>query len=392
MKCGQLNIELPILISILFAIGLIRVIIMYFKEIEIKNFRNYEYCKESFNPDINIFVGENGQGKTSLAEALYIMCLGRSFRTLKDTDMIRFDEMNAVVRSVVFKDGRNIRTEFIINRTEKNRVKINGVPKKKSNLSNNILIVIFSPEDLKIVKEDPDKRRRFINREIAQLKPGYYESLLRYTRILNQRNTLLKSGKVNRFHLQVWDEELIQYGVKIIYERNNFIKRLNEISCKLHSEITNNKENLKIEYDSDIKIEGRGENLSKIFYEALQESYEKDSLRGTTSHGPHRDDLKLSINGIDVRKFGSQGQQRTAALSLKLAEIKLIEEESGEKPVLILDDVLSELDNSRQNYLIQSLKGIQVFLTTTDISDEIADKFKEKNIFNIKEGKIINKL
>ncbi|MDO4482299.1 MAG: DNA replication/repair protein RecF [Bacillota bacterium] len=365
---------------------------MYFKEIELKNFRNYEYCREFFSPEINIFVGENGQGKTSLAEAIYIMCLGRSFRTHKDRDMIMFGQSSAVVRSVVYKDERNIRTEIILNDKEKKRIKINGIPKKKSDLSNNILIVIFSPEDLKIVKEDPDNRRRFINREISQLKPSYYESLTRYTKILNQRNILIKAGNVNRAHLGVWNDELIKYGVRIIYERKRFIERLSRISSEIHSDITDGKENLKIEYDGDIKFNENINELMDDFKKKLNDSYYNDSSRGITSHGPHRDDMKISVNDTDVRKFGSQGQQRTAALSLKLAEIKLIEEETGEKPVLILDDVLSELDSRRQNYLIQSLKGVQIFLTSASISDEIACKFEEKIIFEIKEGKVINKV
>lgn len=365
---------------------------MYFKEIELKNFRNYEYCKEFFSPEINIFIGENGQGKTSLAEALYIMCLGRSFRTQKDRDMIMFGHNSAVVRSVVYKNERNIRTEIVLNEKENKKIKINGIPKKKSDLSNNILIVVFSPEDLKIVKEDPDKRRRFINREISQLKPSYYESLTRYTKILNQRNILMKSGNINKVHLGVWNDELVKYGVRIIFERKRFIDRLSRISSEIHSDITDGKEILKIDYDGDIEFNENINELMESFEKKLNESYFNDSSRGITSRGPHRDDLKISVNDIDVRKYGSQGQQRTAALSLKLAEIKLIEEESGDNPVLILDDVLSELDSKRQNYLIKSLKGVQIFLTSTSISDEIADKFEEKTIFEIKEGKVINKV
>lgn len=365
---------------------------MYFKEIEIKNFRNYEYLKEEFNQSINIFIGENGQGKTSLAEALYIMCLGRSFRTKKDKDMIMFGKNTSVIKSVVYRNERNIRTEIVINDKENKKIKINGVPKKKSQLSNNILIVVFSPEDLRIVKEDPDKRRRFINREISQLKPSYYEALTRYTKVINQRNILIKTGNQDKAYISVWNDELVRYGAVIIKERKKFIEKLSEISSQIHSDITQGKEILKIDYDSDIKYSENINELAEDFKNKLEESFFNDSLRGITSHGPHRDDLKITINDVDVRKYGSQGQQRTAALSLKLAEIKLIEEECGEKPILILDDVLSELDISRQNYLIRSLEGVQIFLTSASISDEIVGKFKEKTIFEIKEGKIINKV
>jgi len=369
---------------------------MYFKELEIKNFRNYEYCRESFNPGINFIIGENGQGKTSLAEALYIMCLGRSFRTLKDKEMISFGKDQSVVRSVVRKNERNIKTEIILNRFDKKNIRINGLRKKNSDLSDNILIVVFSPEDLKIVKEDPDKRRRFINREMSQINPAYYEYLVRYTRILNQRNYLLKTENTNISYLNVWNEELAIYGAKIIYERNRFIKKLNKISSRIHKDITDGLEELLIEYDCSIEKNPdyfeKQEIIKNAFYEVLTNNTKLDILKRTTGYGPHRDDIKIYVNGKDVRKFGSQGQQRTAALSLKLAEIKLIEEESGETPVLILDDVLSELDRQRQDYLINSLNNIQVFLTSTDIRNEITDKFEEKNFFIIKEGKVIKKL
>ena len=364
---------------------------MYFKEAEIKNFRNYSYCKESFHPEINIFIGENGQGKTSLAEALYVMCLGKSFRTSKDREMIKFGEEAAVIKTVVRKNERNIRTNIIISRSEKKKVKINDVQKSTRDLANNINIVAFSPDDLKIVKEDPDKRRRYINREISQIRPSYYEALAGYTRVLSQRNMLLKNNKDISALLDVWDEELIKYGLRIIRERKNFIKRLSQISSQIHSEISNGKESLEISYDSCIRSEDT-DSIEECFRIGLYEKRRNDIERRTTSFGPHRDDLKISINGIDVRKFGSQGQQRTAALSLKLAEIKLMEEESGETPILILDDVLSELDKKRQNYLIEALKGVQIFLTSTFISPDIFDKFSEKYVFEICEGNIKKRL
>ena len=362
---------------------------MYFKEIEIRNFRNYEYCKETFHPEINIFLGENGQGKTSLAEALYIMCLGRSFRTQKDREMIRFEEDAASVRTTVFKNGRNVRTEIILNRNDKKIVKINGVRKKRSELAGHILVVEFAPDDLKILKEEPDKRRRFINREISKLYPGYYEDLAVYTKILTQRNTLLKEEKADPSLMAVWDEELIRYGVKIILRRKTFIDRLNEISSRIHREITEGKEELRIEYDSNIPYREDPMELADLFREKLESSRETELFRKITACGPQRDDLKVTIGGVDVRKYGSQGQQRTAAISMKLAEITLIEEEIGEKPILILDDALSELDQSRQRYLIQALKGTQIFLTSTTIGQDILDQFPEKAIYEIQDGTII---
>ncbi len=362
---------------------------MYFKEIEIRNFRNYEYCKESFHPSINIFIGENGQGKTSLAEALYIMCLGRSFRTQKDREMIRFGEETSVVRTTVFKNERNVRTEIILNRNEKKTVKINGVRKKRADLAGHILVVEFSPDDLKILKEEPDKRRRFLNREISKLYPGYYEDLAIYTKILLQRNTLLKEGNTDPSLLSVWNAELIKYGVKLIMRRESFIRRLNEISSRIHREITEGKEELSIGYDANVPFDEDPETIEKSFQEKMEAARDTDLLRGITSCGPHRDDLKVTINGIDVRRYGSQGQQRTAAIAIKLAEIQLMEEESGEKPVLILDDALSELDKSRQRYLIEALTGTQIFLTAASVSREILEHFPDKKIFEISDGKIL---
>lgn len=362
---------------------------MYFKEIEIRNFRNYEYCKESFHPSINIFIGENGQGKTSLAEALYIMCLGRSFRTQKDREMIRFGEDTSVVRTTVFKNERNVRTEIILNRNEKKTVKINGVKKKRADLAGHILVVEFSPDDLKILKEEPDKRRRFLNREISKLYPGYYEDLAIYTKILLQRNTLLKEGNTDPSLLSVWNAELIRYGVKLIMRRESFIRRLNEISSRIHREITEGKEELSIGYDANVPFDEDPETIEKSFQEKMEAARDTDLQRGITSCGPHRDDLKVTINGIDVRRYGSQGQQRTAAIAIKLAEIQLMEEESGEKPVLILDDALSELDKSRQRYLIEALTGTQIFLTAASVSREILEHFPDKKIFEISDGKIL---
>ena len=362
---------------------------MYFKEIEIRNFRNYEYCKETFHPAINIFIGENGQGKTSLAEALYIMCLGRSFRTQKDREMIRFGEETAVVRTTVFKNERNVRTEIILNRNDKKKVKINGIRKKTVDLAGHILVVEFSPDDLKILKEEPDKRRRFLNREISKLYPGYYEDLAIYTKIIAQRNTLLKEGTADPSLMNVWNEELIQYGVRLIIRRKEFIDQLGGISSRIHSEITEGKENLQIGYDASIPYDEDPEIIAKAFREKLEASRETDRTRGITSCGPHRDDLKVTVNGIDVRRFGSQGQQRTAAIAMKLAEITLMEKESGEKPVLILDDALSELDRKRQKYLIEALTGTQIFLTAATVSDDLLSQFPEKKIFEIRGGNIL---
>lgn len=360
---------------------------MYFKEIELHNFRNYECCKEFFHEKVNIFTGENGNGKTNLAEALYLMCLAKSFRTSKDREMIRFKESFATVRAMLFRDDRIYKMEISLQESGK-EVKINGLKRRKSELPQYVNIVVFSPEDLKIVKEDPDKRRRFMNRELSQMKPVYYETLFRYTKILSQRNTMLKEEKIDPLMLEVWNEELAAYGSKIILERKKFADELSRISGDIYESITNGKEILEIYYDPDIQMEENMEDQKKVFMRALEQSFYKDKMRGITLRGPHRDDLKLMIDGIDVRNYGSQGQQRTAALSLKLAEIEMIRKETGEMPVLILDDVLSELDQKRQDFLIHSLSEVQLFLTVTDMNEEILKKIEEYALYRVEKGKI----
>ena len=360
---------------------------MYFKEIELHNFRNYEHCKERFHEKVNIFTGENGNGKTNLAEALYLMCLGKSFRTARDREMIRLKQTCATVRAVLSRDERIYRTEISLGEEGK-EVKINGVKRRKSELPQYVNIVVFSPEDLKIVKEDPDKRRRFMNRELSQMKPVYYETLFRYTKILSQRNTMLKEEKIDPLMLEVWNEEFAAYGAKLIFERKKFAEKINQISGRIYDEITDGEEKLEIFYESDIQIEKDLRDQKHKLIEVLNYNFHKDKMRGITLRGPHRDDLKLTIDGIDVRNFGSQGQQRTAALSLKLAEIEMIKAETGEMPVLILDDVLSELDQKRQDFLIRSLSEVQLFLTAADMKKEMLQKIPEYALYCVEKGKI----
>lgn len=360
---------------------------MYFKEIELKNFRNYKHIKKTFHDKVNILIGENGNGKTNLVESIYMTCFLRSFRTAKDREMIQFGEEQMKIQAIVQKEERELKVEIFLNQKEK-VIKINGVKKKRADLLENIHIVIFSPEDLKIVKEEPDLRRRFLNRELSQMKPGYYKNLYRYTKVLEQRNSLLKQEKVDSMLFDVWNEELIHYGIKIMQDRCKLIEKLNMISKEIHDQLTEGKENLEIRYDSNIELkEDIGEQKLE-FERALNKNFEKDLYRHTTTCGPHRDDLKIMINEIDARTFGSQGQQRTASLSLKLAEIQLIQEETGETPVLILDDVLSELDLNRQYYLVDFLKNKQLFLTTAVLNDKIIEKIPDHQIYNVKNGSI----
>jgi len=359
---------------------------MYFKEVDLTNFRNYESQKIDFHDKVNIIIGKNAQGKTNLLEALYIMSLGKSFRTSKDNEMMRFGSELTRVKTISRKDGEDLCIEIGLIKNKKS-LKIDGVKKKKiSELLENIYVVIFSPDDLKIVKDEPEKRRRFIDRELCQLKPIYYDNLSKYKKALSQRNFLLKEENIDLSVLDIWDGEIAKYGSKIILYRNDFMKKLREISRKIHSDLTEGKEEFDLFYESDIPVGSDYADQKNIFYNILQENRKKDIHRRTTLRGPHRDDLRIEIGGIDVRSFGSQGQQRTSALSLKLAELMLIEMETGEKPVLLLDDVLSELDRTRQRQLITSFGDVQIFITATELSDEITSQLEDYAIFSVENG------
>ena len=359
---------------------------MYIKKIELKDFRNYEKLEASFNRNVNIFIGNNAQGKTNLLEGLYMNAMARSFKTSRDKELIRFGSEFCKVKITSFFDDDEHTTEIVINKDGKKGVKIDGVRiSRTSELLDRVFIIIFSPEDMKIVKDEPEKRRRFIDRELCQVKPGYFSDLNNYRRVLRQRNTYLKENIIDPSILDIWDHELARYGAGVISRRKEFIERIDGISRKIHSSISGGRENLEVKYEASVEASADTE---KRFYEILKENEKDDVENRNTGKGPHRDDLRISADGVDLRRFGSQGQQRTAALSLKLSEIRLIEEEMGEKPILLLDDVLSELDNERQSYLINSLGGNQLFITTADISGKVARSLPEGKIFKIKDGEV----
>lgn len=357
---------------------------MYIKSIKLQNFRNYKDLSLDFDPSLNLILGENAQGKTNLIESLFIMGLGKSFRTNRDQDMIAFGEEFSKAASVICDDGRDTEIE-VIYKPEGKIIKTDGVKLSRSiDLLENVYIVVFSPDDLKIVKEGPENRRKFIDRELCQIKPLYYSDLGNYKKILKQRNFLLKSNNRDKNLFEVFDESLAEYGLRIIKERYKFTELLSEISKKIHYDISGGKEIPEISYESRIR-----EDFTKEQYkEELEAGFEKDLARGFTGFGPHKDDLCIKVNGTDIRLFGSQGQQRTAALSLKLAEIDLIKAETGKDAVLLLDDVLSELDVSRQKYLINAMKKVQVFITTTDIDEKLKNMLPPGRTFFVDNAKV----
>jgi len=365
---------------------------VYIKSLNLVNFRNYSSLSIEFDNKINIFYGMNAQGKTNIIESLYVGGFGKSFRTSNDRDMISMGENNAALGIKYFCRGRKQKIDLRWNGKGKKEIRVNESSLEKlSDILGNLNVVIFSPEDLKLVKEGPSERRRFMNREISHISPNYYYHLSQYNRIIIQRNNLLKQSKYKKVPLDlldVWDEQLADEGSTIMEKRSVFIKRLNTISRLKHRKITKNKENIEVSYKKNIgKEENTGkEEIKDIFRNKIKETRKQDFEKGYTSCGPHKDDLSIKINGIDVRNFGSQGQQRTAVLSLKLSEIDIVKAETGEFPILLLDDVMSELDEKRQKELIVNLKDVQVFTTMTEIPGILKEDIKGGKIFYIEKG------
>lgn len=359
---------------------------MYITELELKNFRNYENLKVDFDEKINLILGNNAQGKTNLIESIYMSSIGRSFRTSRDSDLIMFGKDEAFIRVKAEKEYADTEVEIRIKGASGKSIKKDGVQlKKTSQLLENIMTVIFSPEDMKIVKDEPEKRRKFIDRELCQISPRYYDSLSNYRRTLIQRNSYLKEEYIDNNILDLWDVQLAKHGADIILMRKAFVEKISDFSSKIHSGITGG-ESLKVAYDPDIEIIGDGETQEKYYYDRIKKAYSLDVKNRSTSRGPHKDNIVFFVNDIDMRSFGSQGQQRTCALSLKLAELEIIKEETGEDAVLLLDDVMSELDSRRQKYLIKTLKNNQLFVTTTEIEERILGELEGAKIFNIYKG------
>lgn len=346
----------------------------------------------AFHPNVNLILGDNAQGKTNLLEGIYLTSMGRSFRTNKDSDLVKFGESAAKIKVWAEKEDFDTSVEIIINRDAKKSIKKDNVNiKRASELLENIFIVIFSPEDLKIVKDEPEKRRKFIDKELCQIQPLYYDSLSNYKKILNQRNAYLKGEEIDSSILDLWDVQLARYGAKIITIREKFIKKISNFSGNIHRSITNGRESLFLSYHPNVELTEDPAEQEEYFYDEIKKGFKNDFRQRTTTKGPHKDDISFYVNGIDMRNFGSQGQQRTCALSLKLAELNLIKEETGEDAMLLLDDVMSELDLHRQEYLIKTLKDNQLFITTTDVEEHLKKSFPEAKIIYIENGKIVEK-
>ena len=338
---------------------------MRIKNLKLKNFRNYVDESVTFSDGLNVLFGRNAQGKTNCAEAVFYLCTGVSPRSNRDKQLIRHGCEQAEITAVA--DGRYGETELYARITETGReVRLNGTKiTKNADILGNIYGIFFSPHELRLIQDGPDERRKFLNISISQLSKPYYVALSRYKKILEQRNNLLKDKDLSLVYdtLPVWDEQLAKYAGIVAYKRAEFVKNLAPVAGKIHSHLTDGAEQLKISLDK--KYKGDEKELEKAIFNELSANYDRDIRLGFTSSGPHRDDLDIEIDGLDAKNFASQGQTRTVALSLKLAEVEIFKEISGEYPVLILDDVMSELDLPRRKKLVGYTKDLQTILTCT---------------------------
>lgn len=355
---------------------------MIIKSIDLQNFRNYGLQSIEFDGKTNILYGDNAQGKTNVLESIFVAGTTKSHKGCKDYEMISFDKDEAHIKAIMCRNNIDYRIDMHIKKNKNKGIAVNGVPIKKAvELYGIVNIIFFSPEDLNIIKSGPSSRRKFMDMELCQLDKIYVSNLMNYNRTVEQRNKLLKDIG---FHpelkdtLDIWDSQLVKYGSEIIDKRFDFVKKLNLIVEDIHSRLTGGKEKLVISYEPSVSPED--------FENVLKDSREKDIKMRMTCTGPHRDDICFLAEGIDIRRYGSQGQQRTTALSLKLAEIELVKKSVGDTPILLLDDVLSELDGSRQNYLLNSISNVQTIITCTGLDEFISNRFDINRIFKVKDG------
>ena len=360
---------------------------MIVKKVELSNFRNYKLLKLDLDEKTNILYGNNAQGKTNILESIYVCSTTKSHRTNRDAELINLDSGEAHIKLYLEKNNRKQRIDIHLRKNKTKGIAINGIPiKKASELFGLFNVVIFSPEDLEIIKKGPSERRKFVDMELCQLDKIYVYNLTNYNKIIAQRNKLLKDIYFKpelKQTLDVWDGQLAQYGSKIIERRTNFIEKINEIIKPIHKQLTGGLEDINIVYNKNCEAED--------LLRRLEENRDRDIKYKSTSIGPHKDDLLFFNDDKNIRIYGSQGQQRTIALSLKLAELELVKNLINDTPVLLLDDVLSELDSERQNHLLNSIDDIQTIITCTGLDEFIENRFKINKVFQVTEGKVEEK-
>ena len=357
---------------------------MLIQSLELNNFRNYSSLSLKLNDGVNIFYGDNAQGKTNILDAVYVGCTSKSHKLSKDKDMIHFDENEAHIRINLLKREVPYRIDMHLKKNSSKGIAINGLPiRRSSELFGIANVVIFAPEDLNIIKDGPAERRRFVNMELCQLNKLYVYNLISYSKVINQKNKLLKEYEYTKGaddFIDIYNEQLIRFGTEIINIRRDFIDKLNEITSDIHNDITEGTEQLKLSYDANTRADDFALELKR---------HRANELRmGMSMVGPHRDDIKFIVNGSDLKNYGSQGQHRTAVLSLKLAEIEIVKQITGERPLLLLDDVLSELDRKRQTRMLNTIREGQTLITCTGLDDFVDNRFNIDKVFLVKSGSV----
>ena len=358
---------------------------MYIKSLELRDFRNYKELHLPISDGINIFYGDNAQGKTNILEAVYIGGTTKSHKGSKDKDIIRLGCEESHIRIGFFKADTDYTIDMHLRKGKSKGIAIDRIPIRRSGeLIGLMPVIFFSPEDLSIIKNGPGERRRFLDMELCQIDKIYLYHLSMYNKILGQRNHLLKQMGKKREELidtvEVWDEQLIAHGKSLIEERRRFVDEMNEIFGKTHNRLTGGKEDVMLRYAPAV--------LEGDFQSRLRDNLERDVILKSTSIGPHRDDLIFFEGEKDLRKYGSQGQQRTVALSLKLSEIELMKKKTGDHPILLLDDVFSELDRSRQQYLLESLRDVQTLITCTGLEEFVLKQIEARKVYKVTQGSV----
>ena len=387
---------------------------MKINSIILENFRNYRNLELDFDESRNIIVGENAQGKTNLIEAIYLTAFAKSFRTSNTSDLISFGETQGRVSTFITSEDIEKNINIVLRSDGKKMIKKDGkIIRKTTELLNNVVVIIFSPDDLRIIKDSPERRRSFINRELSQMRPAYYDAFRRYNDALKEKNALLKgyfntkkktftradnlslnepnpydnSRRFNEEMMDIYDRQLADSGYEIIRFRREFTEMLSSEAGEIMRKISGGREELRIEYKTACDFvtgpEGR-----EILFSQIYHNRDRDIYNGYASLGPHRDDIEFFINGRDARKYGSQGQQRTIALSLKLAEIRIARQMLDEPPVLLLDDVLSELDLDRQRFLVSEIDDVQLFITSAELNDAVIKDLRGGTLFRIEDGTV----
>ncbi|AAU21648.1 DNA replication/repair protein RecF [Bacillus sp. GM2] len=366
---------------------------MYIQNLTLSSYRNYERLDLQFENKVNVIIGENAQGKTNLMEAIYVLAMAKSHRTSNDKELIRWDEDYAKIEGRVIKKNGSVPIQLVISKKGK-KGKVNHIEQQKlSQYVGAVNTIMFAPEDLNLVKGSPQVRRRFLDMEIGQVSPVYLHDLSLYQKILSQRNHFLKQlqtrKQTDQTMLDVLTEQLTEFAAKVVMKRLQFVDQLEKWAQPIHSGISRGLEELTLKYHTSLHVSDSPD-LSKMinsYQETFSKLRDKEIERGVSLSGPHRDDVLFYVNGRDVQTYGSQGQQRTTALSLKLAEIDLIQEEIGEYPILLLDDVLSELDDYRQSHLLHTIQGrVQTFVTTTSVDGIDHKTLNEAEIFRVENG------